>query len=83
MIVCDYCGWRGSGEHDCASNLLDKLIAAYQQLDRLWRTTGLCPCGARRRSLQTHPHVIDCPTDTAVATLTRPIADAPTEEPTR
>jgi hypothetical protein len=38
------------------------LQAAQQQLAYLWNDTGSCPCGARRESPQTHPHIIGCPT---------------------
>lgn len=46
--------------------LLIDLQAAYQQLAYLWETTGSCPCGARRESPRTHPHVGGCPTAKAV-----------------
>jgi len=38
------------------------LQAAYQQLAYLWETAGSCPCGARKESPSTHPHVFSCPT---------------------
>lgn len=41
------------------------LMAAYQQLACLWDTTRSCPCGARKESPNTHPHVIGCPTGAA------------------
>lgn len=36
--------------------------AAQQQLAYWWSETGRCPCGARRESPTTHPHVGGCPT---------------------
>jgi len=43
-----------------------ELQASYQQLAYLWESTGSCPCGARKESPSTHPHVISCPTAKAV-----------------
>ena len=44
----------------------DGLQAANQQLAYWWFETGRCPCGARRESPRTHPHVIGCSTRSAL-----------------
>lgn len=49
-------------------NLELVLRGAHRQLAAYWEMTGSCPCGARLKSLQTHPHVIGCP----VAVAARP-----------
>lgn len=52
--------------HDCRHELLERLIAAYMQLECVWQATGRCPCGARGESPGTHPHVAGCPTAAAL-----------------
>jgi len=42
------------------------LIAACQQLACFWEQFHSCPCGARKESPRTHPHVIGCPTAIAI-----------------
>lgn len=37
-------------------------------LDHYWQHT-VCPCGARRESPRTHPHVLGCPVGKALARL--------------
>lgn len=44
------------------ARLRDDLAQSQQQLAYLWHQTGSCPCGARKESPQTHPHVGGCPT---------------------
>ena len=46
---------------------------AQQQLKYWWEETGRCPCGARRETPATHPHVSACPTEAAIEALTRPV----------
>ena len=55
-------------KRDLAAGLL---ADAQQQLRYLWETTRSCPCGARAESLDTHPHVIGCPTGRAVELLAK------------
>lgn len=45
---------------------LRDLIEADVQLAYWWDSTGSCPCGARRESPRTHPHVSGCPTAKAI-----------------
>jgi hypothetical protein len=54
-------------QHEAAvQQLRFDLQSAYQQLAYLWETTHSCPCGARKESPNTHPHVMGCPTAVAV-----------------
>jgi hypothetical protein len=67
------CAFRAEHPADGYSPLLRArldLLAAQQQLAYLWDRTGSCPCGARRESLRTHPHVIGCPTAAALKETT-------------
>jgi len=45
------------------------LLEAEQQLRYWWDSQHSCPCGARAESLSSHPHVLGCPTERAVARL--------------
>ncbi len=42
-----------------------QLGEAQQQLRYWWETQHSCPCGARAEALDTHPHVLACPTERA------------------
>lgn len=46
--------------------LLATLIDAEGQLRWFWQTYHACACGARAESPDTHPHVVGCPTASAV-----------------
>ena len=39
-----------------------QLGEAQQQLRYWWEAQHSCPCGARAEALDTHPHVLTCPT---------------------
>ncbi len=45
--------------------LMDMSISATIEVSasRLWSTYGRCSCGARKESLDTHPHLEGCPTE--------------------
>ncbi len=62
---------NGDSETGCSIrvvlNLKQEIQEAYQQLAYLWNQTGSCPCGARKGSPRTHPHVTNCPTAKATA----------------
>ena len=45
------------------------LYQAYQQLAYWWNLHHSCPCGARAESLDTHPHMILCPTEAGLKWL--------------
>lgn len=51
-----------AAEADNAALVFD-MIQAYQQLGAFWDMFHSCPCGARAESMDTHPHVLGCPTD--------------------
>ncbi len=42
-----------------------QLGEAQQQLRYWWEAQHSCPCGARAKALDTHPHVLACPTERA------------------
>lgn len=45
------------------------IIDACKQLRAYWEMFHSCPCGARKESLNTHPHNLGCPTDVAIIFL--------------
>lgn len=49
--------------NDLAQKLL---VQSFQQLVWFWNTYNSCACGARKESLDTHPHVLGCPTSIAL-----------------
>ena len=52
-----------------------QLGEAQQQLRYWWETQHSCPCGARAEALDTHPHVLTCPTERAGLSKTHAIAE--------